>query len=288
VGLNIAPGDLDTKEKGAGNYGHFHHEDWWAGAKNIRTQLSHFGNPMDHERPPLTSYEDLAKLIDHSLVRPELTEDEVREGCDLAARYSVASVSVRPSDIEIAVRILRGTEVAVGSVTGFPHGSSNTATKLYECRDLIRRGAKEIDMVLNIGKLVSRQFPYVETELIQMSNACHAEGVILKVIIETAYLNRELKLIACRIAKRAEVDYVKTSTGFAPSGYTIEDVRLMYEKCNGRVKVKAASGVRTLDAALEVYHAGADRFGATQTAPILDAWRARLASQSAPVAVPAT
>jgi deoxyribose-phosphate aldolase len=191
-------------------------------------------------------------------------------------------VSVRPSDVDIAVRALRGSEVRVGSVTGFPHGSQTTAAKLYEMRDLLRRGAREIDAVLNIGKLLSRQFPYLETELVQMSQACHGEGAILKVILENAYLTDELKLIACKIAKRAEVDFVKTSTGFAPSGCTVEDVRLMYAKCAPRVKVKAAGGIRTMEAALEIYAAGADRIGATRTASMLDAWKAHLEELKAP------
>jgi len=235
---------------------------------------------MDHERPPLTTYEDLARRIDHSLVRPELTDDDIRDGCELAERYGVASVTVRPSDVDIAVRSLRGTAVAVGSVAGFPHGSQTTGAKLFECRDLIRRGAREIDAVVNIGKLLSRQFQYVETELVQMAGACRSEGVLLKVILENAYLTQDLKIIACKIAKRAEVDFVKTSTGFAPSGCTLDDVRLLYSKCHPRVRVKAAAGVRTLEAALAVYEAGADRIGATQTAAVLDAWKAHLARRS--------
>jgi deoxyribose-phosphate aldolase len=237
---------------------------------------------MDHERPPLTTYESLARMIDHSLVRPELTEDQVRDGCELAARYGTITVSVRPSDMDIAIRTLRGAGVAVGSVAGFPHGSSQTAAKLYEARDLIRRGAREIDMVANIGKLVSRQWHYVETELAQMAKACHDEGVILKVIIETAYLDYEQKIVACKIAKNTGVDFIKTSTGIAPAGYTPEDMRLLYSKCYPRVKCKAAHGVRTLETALEAYACGADRIGATATAAILDAWRARLASQKEP------
>ncbi len=215
-------------------------------------------------------------MIDHSLVRPELTETEIVEGCRLAKSYGVASVSVRPSDVEAAVRELQGSDVAVGSVAGFPHGSSTTSVKLYEARDLLRRGAKEIDMVLNIGKLRSRAFQYVETELLQMAEACHQQGAILKVIFENAYLTDELKIIACRICNRAGVDFAKTSTGFAPSGYTLADVKLMRKHLPADIGIKAASGVRTLETALEVYDAGCTRFGATQTAPILDAWKARL------------
>lgn len=227
-------------------------------------------------RPPLARYEDLAKMIDHSLVRPELTDDEVMAGCELARQYDVASVSVRPCDVEIAARVLAGSAVKVGSLTGFPHGSSTTAVKLYEARDVLRRGAREIDMVLNIAKLRSRQFQYVETELLQMAETCHKEGALLKVIFENAWLTDELKIVACRICGRAGVDFAKTSTGFAPSGYTIEDLRLMRAHLPESVGLKAAVGVRTLEKAKEVYEAGCTRFGATATASILDAWKAEL------------
>ena len=228
-------------------------------------------------RPPLSRYEDLAGMIDHSLVRPELTDDEVIAGCRLARNYNVASVSVRPCDVELAVRILAGSTVKVGSVAGFPHGSSTTAVKLYEARDVLRRGAREIDMVLNIARLRSRQFQYIETELLQMADACHKEGALLKVIFENAWLTDELKIVACRICARAAVDFAKTSTGFAPSGYTLEDLRLMRAHLPEQVGLKAAGGVRTLEKAKEVYAAGCTRIGATATAAILDAWKAELA-----------
>jgi deoxyribose-phosphate aldolase len=227
-------------------------------------------------RPPLTTYEGLAKMIDHSLVRPELTDAQIVEGCEIAARYHVASVSVRPVDVDTAVRVLQSSDVAVGSVAGFPHGSSTTGTKLYEARDALRRGAREIDMVISLPRLLSRHFQYVETELLQMSDACHKEGAILKVILENAYLTDDLKIIACRICNRAGVDFVKTSTGFAPSGYTLADLRLMRKHLPEHIGIKAASGVRTLEKALEVYEAGCTRFGATATVAILEAWKARL------------
>ncbi len=227
-------------------------------------------------RPPLTTYEGLAKMIDHSLVRPELTDEQVVAGCELAKRYQVASVSVRPCDVDLAVRLLGGSGVAVGSVAGFPHGSSTTGVKLYEIRDVLRRGAREVDMVLNISRLLSRQFQYVETELLQCAEECHKQGALLKVIFENAYLTDELKMVACRISARAEVDFVKTSTAFAPTGYTIEDLKLMRKHTPEHVGVKAAGGVRTLEKALEVYEAGCSRFGATATAAILDAWKVHL------------
>jgi deoxyribose-phosphate aldolase len=220
-------------------------------------------------------------MIDHSLLRPELTDEQVLEGCRVANQYNVASVTVRPSDVDAAVRWMSPSGgVPVGSVAGFPHGSQTTAAKLYEARDLLRRGAREIDMVLNIGKLVSRQFQYVEVELAQMAEACHDSGAILKVIFENAYLTDELKIVACKIATNTGCDFVKTSTGFAPTGATLEDLRLMRAHSGPNVQVKAAGGVRTLEKAIEVYEAGCARFGATATVAILETWKARLAEKS--------
>jgi len=220
-------------------------------------------------RPPLTTYEGLAKMIDHSLVRPELTDEQVIAGCELAKRYQVASVSVRPCDVDLAVRLLSGSDVAVGSLAGFPHGSSTTAVKTYEIRDALRRGAKEIDMVLNIAKLLSRQFQYVETELLQCAEECHKQGALLKVIFENAYLTDELKIVACRISTRAEVDFVNTSTAFAATGYTIEDLKLMRAHTPEHVGVKAAGGVRDLQALKAMIAAGASRVGASASIKIL-------------------
>jgi deoxyribose-phosphate aldolase len=235
---------------------------------------------MDDARPPLTTYEQLAKMIDHSLLKPQLSEEQVIEGCEIAKNYNVANVTVRPCDADLAVGLTKDTGIPVGSVVGFPHGSPTTPVKLYEARDLLRRGVKEVDMVINVGKMISRQFQYVETELRQMAEACHEQDAILKVIFENAYLSDDLKIIACKICKRAGVDFSKTSTGFAPSGATIQDLRLMYEHCAPDVRVKAAGGVRTLDKAIEVYEAGCARFGATATVAILDAWKERLARQT--------
>jgi deoxyribose-phosphate aldolase len=234
-------------------------------------------------REPLQTYEQLAKLIDHSLVRPDLTDEHIATGCRLAAEYQVSSVSVRPSDVDFAIRQLSGSGVALGSVSGFPHGSQTTAAKLYETRDLLRRGVREIDMVINIGKLLSRQFQYVESEIQQMADTCHEQGAILKVILENAFLTDELKIVACRICTRARADFVKTATGFAPSGYSARDLALMRQHSGPDVRIKAAGGVRSLEKALEVYQLGADRIGATATAVILDAWKLQLAAASATV-----
>src|SRR5437899_2212394 len=226
--------------------------------------------------------EDLARLIDHPLVAPEFTDDQVVEGLKLARRYQIACVSVRACDIDLAVRTLQGSTVRPGAVCGFPHGSENTATKLYEARDLLRRGAREIDMVIAISKLISREFQHVQMELLQMSELCHKEGALLKVILENAYLTDELKIIACRCCERAEVDFVKTSTGFAPSGYTIADIKLMRKHVPEEIGVKAAGGLRTVEQVLEVYDLGCTRIGTTSTAALLEEWKARLAAVVSP------
>ena len=223
-----------------------------------------------------STYEDLAKLIDHLLVQPNLTDVQVLDGLEMAKRHGVACVSMRPCDIDLAVRTLQGSAVKPGAVCGFPHGSENTATKLYEARDLLRRGAKEIDVVIAISKMLSREFQHVQMELLQMSELCHKEGAILKVILENAYLTDELKIIACRCCERAEVDFVTTSTGFAPTGYTMEDVKLMRKHLPEEIGVKAAGGIRTVDEVLALCEAGVTRIGTGSTAAILDEWQGRL------------
>lgn len=210
---------------------------------------------------------DWAKMIDHALVLPQLTDDEVIAGCRLARQYNVASVTVRPCDVDLAVRELQGSAVKVGSVAGFPHGSSTTAVKVYETRDALRRGAREIDLALNLARLRSRQFQYVESELLQMAETCHKEGALLKVIFDHAWLTDELKIVACRICARAEVDF---ASGSGPG-----DLRLMRAHLPDTVGLKAAE-VTTLEQAGEMHAAGCTRIGTTATAAILDAWKAEI------------
>lgn len=216
--------------------------------------------------------EQLAKTIDHSLLRPELTEQDVIEGCRLAKQYHVASVCVRPCDVPLAVSEMRGSDVKVGTVVGFPHGNTATATKAFEARQAVADGAHELDMVMNIGALRSGRYDYVENDICAVVEAA-GEGIIVKVILENCYLTDEEKVKACQLAEAAGADYVKTSTGFAASGATVEDIRLMRASVGPEVKVKAAHGVRTLEAALQVIEAGATRFGATGTKKILDDFR---------------
>jgi deoxyribose-phosphate aldolase len=217
----------------------------------------------------MLSVQDIADMIDHSLLRPELTDAEVREGCRIAQEHRCVSVCARPSDVSLCARELRGSRVMLTTVVGFPHGACTTATKLFEAREMLAAGAVELDMVLNIGKLRSGEASYVEDEIHALCDVAHAAGALVKVILENAYLSDEQKTAACRISERAGADFVKTSTGFAKTGSTMEDVRLMRASCSPRVRIKAAGGVRTLDDALAVRAAGASRFGATQTMAIL-------------------
>jgi deoxyribose-phosphate aldolase len=226
------------------------------------------------------TYEQLAKTIDHSLLKPELTEADVIEGCQLAARYHVASVCVKPCHVALAAEQLAGSDVAVGTVIGFPHGSNTTFVKVAEARDAIANGAVELDMVLNIGELRSGDSDYVGADIHAVVQAAQGKALV-KVILENAYLTDEEKQIACRLADEAGADFVKTSSGYAPSGATLEDVRLMRASVSERVQVKAAGGVRSLDAALAMIDAGVTRIGATATAKILDEF-ARRQSGDAP------
>jgi deoxyribose-phosphate aldolase len=223
--------------------------------------------PEEGTTVELPTVAEAAKMIDHSLLRPELTLTEVLEGCDLAARHQVASVCVKPADVPAAARRLRGTGVLVGTVTAFPHGSSSTAVKVAEARAALADGADEIDMVLNIGRLRSGDDAFVEADIRAVVAA--ASGAVVKVILENAYLTDEEKRRACVLTEAAGAHYVKTSTGFAPGGATIEDVRLMRSSVSPRVKVKAAGGVRTLEVLLAMHSEGATRFGATATEGIL-------------------
>jgi len=227
------------------------------------------------------SYADVAKTIDHSLLRPELDDAAVEAGCRLAVKYEVASVCARPRDVERARDLLAGSTVAVGTVIGFPHGSSRTETKVFESRLALQNGARELDMVIDIGALISGNDAYVQEQIAAVVEVAHKEGALVKVILENAYLTDEQKVRGCHLVEAAGADFVKTSTGFAPTGATIEDLKLMRRSVSPHVGVKAAHGIRTLDALLEVLEIGVTRVGATQTAAMLDEFKARKASAAA-------
>jgi deoxyribose-phosphate aldolase len=233
---------------------------------------------MSAPAEPRLSYEDIAGMMEHPVLRPEFSEEEVQTGCEIAKQYRIATVTVRPSDADLAVEWMKGSGVAVASVVGYPHGCSTTSVKLYETRDLLRRGITEIDTVINLGKLISRQFQYVEMELQQMAAACHEGGAILKVAFENGYLTEDLKTIACKIVKRAGADYARTSTPFGPLPYSLTDIALMKRLLGDRAKIKASGGVRTIGDVLELRDAGCARIGTIATVAILEDWKAQLKS----------
>lgn len=213
--------------------------------------------------------EQLAKTIDHSLLQSQLTDQDVIDGCKLADEYHVASVCVKPCHVRLAVSQLKNSGVLVGSVIGFPHGNSTKQTKVFEAQKALEDGARELDMVINIGALRSGRYEDVFSEIKAIVDAINGRA-ILKVIFENTYLSKEEIIEACLLAEKAGADFIKTSTGFAPTGATLDDVKLMRANVKPSIQVKAAHGVRTLESMLEMIDAGATRFGATATAKILD------------------
>jgi deoxyribose-phosphate aldolase len=221
-------------------------------------------------------YADIAKMIDHSLLNPSLTVAELEDGCILARTYDVASVCILPYYAWRCAELLAGSTVHVSTTIGFPHGGHATAIKLAEARQALADGATELDMVINISKARSGDWDYVEKEIRVLREATHDAGARLKVIFENAYHDTAAKIRLCEICGSIGVDWVKTSTGYAPSGATMDDLRLMRKHSPPSVQVKAAGGIRDLDSLLAVRELGVTRAGATRTASMLDAGRQRL------------
>jgi len=217
-------------------------------------------------REPRT-YEDLSKMMELPVLAPELTEEQIRSGCDLARRYALATVTVRPSDLDLAER-WTGSSIALGAAIDWPHGYSTTAVKQYAARDALRRGAKEITVTMNTGKLISRQFQYLEMELLQIAEACHEVHALLTVNLESGHLSEEHKIVACRIAKRASVDFLATPESL--------DIPLLRPHAREKVQLKLRDA-RTLEAALEAFAAGCTRIETPHAIEILEAWKARIA-----------
>jgi deoxyribose-phosphate aldolase len=252
------------------------------------------------------TYEELAQMIDHSLLHPTMTDQELDEGCRLAAQYRVASVCIKPYYIRRAVQLLQGTQVRVGAVIGFPHGNSATEVKRFEAGQACQDGAVEIDMVINIGKALSGDWDYVQRDVATVCDEAHKHGAKVKVIFENDYLTQggagltseEFKRELCRICEEAGADWIKTSTGYGfvkgpdgkygYKGATEADLRLMKANVSDKVQVKAAGGVRDLDGLIRVRELGATRCGASATAAILDEYKRRAEAEAKGKAVPAT
>ena len=224
---------------------------------------------------------ELAKMIDHSILHPTHTDADLKRECEVARKYNVASVCVKPYAVKQTADLMKGSDVLVGCVIGFPAGNSAISVKVFETEQAVKDGAVEIDMVINIGKALGGDWDYIEEEIKSVTNACHAGGAIVKVIFETDFVTREQDIVRlCEICTKVGADYVKTSTGFgfvkqADGGYkyqgaTISNLKLMRAHSGPEVKVKAAGGVRKLDDLIAVRETGAARCGATATEAMLD------------------
>jgi deoxyribose-phosphate aldolase len=222
------------------------------------------------------AYREIANMIDHSLLQPVLTDADLEQGCRLARDYSVASVCIKPYAVRFAARLLAGSTVAVGTTIGFPHGGHATSIKVAEAEQAISDGARELDMVVNIGKVLTKDWHYVADDIRAVVEAAHRRQALVKVIFENCFLTDEHKEQLCRICGDVGADYVKTSTGYGSSGALDEDLRLMRRCSPPHVKVKAAGGIRSLDRLLAVRALGVSRVGATATQAILDEFKARL------------
>ena len=222
------------------------------------------------------TYADLAKMIDHSLLNPTLTVDDLQQGCELALAYDVASVCILPYQLKSCAEMLSGSTVKASTTIGFPHGGHTTAIKRAEAQQAIEDGCEELDMVVNISRVLSGQWDEVSADIDAVIQVAHEAGQKVKVIFENCYLNDEQKIRLCQICTELNADWVKTSTGYGTGGATHEDLKLMREHSGPNVQVKAAGGVRDVDALLAVRALGVTRCGASRTKSMMDDCRQRL------------
>jgi len=222
------------------------------------------------------TYSDIAKMVDHSLLNPTLTDRDLEQGCQLALRYDVASVCIMPYGLKRCAEMLRGSTVKASTTIGFPHGGHTTAIKVAEAKQALADGGQELDTVVNISKVLSGDWGYVRADLAAVIDVTHKKGQKVKVIFENCYLNNDQKIKLCEICGVLGADWVKTSTGYGTGGATVEDLKLMRQHTPKHVQVKAAGGVRDLDKLLEVRALGVTRVGATRTAEMLDECKHRL------------
>ena len=213
---------------------------------------------------------NLISLIDHSVLKPTSTVQDVKDGAAIALKYQTAAYCIRPSDVPLASKLLAGSDVKVCTVIGFPHGTTDTTSKAFEAAEAVRNGAHEVDMVINIGWMLSGDLVAVEDDIRQVVNAARAvnDTACIKVILETAYLSMDQIVKACEMSESAGADFVKTSTGFAPEGANVENIALMRATVGDRLGVKASGGIRTMEQVEALVAAGASRVGLSGTAEI--------------------
>jgi len=222
------------------------------------------------------TYKDIARMIDHSLLNPTLSDRDLEAGCELALAYDVASVCIMPYYLKRCAELLKGSTVNASTTIGFPHGEHTTAVKVAEAKQALCDGGQELDMVVNVSKVLSGDWEYVRSDIAAVIDVTHKQGQRVKVIFENCYLNDEQKIKLCEICGELGADWVKTSTGYGTGGATMDDLKLMRQHSPASVQVKAAGGVRDLDKLLEVRALGVTRVGASRTADILDECKRRL------------
>ena len=225
--------------------------------------------------PAQADWKRLAAIIDHTLLKPETTSIDVERLCREALECGFACVMLHPTYIALAAAMLAGTKMKIASVIGFPLGANTTSVKRYEALDAIRLGAREIDMVMNIGALKSGDRTRVEADMRGLVEVSHDNGAILKITVETALLSLEEKILACQLAAAAGADYVKSSTGFSRGGAVAADISLMRGVVGNKIGVKASGGIRTLEDAQSMIDAGANRIGTSAGITIIEAARDR-------------
>jgi deoxyribose-phosphate aldolase len=222
------------------------------------------------------TYEQIAKMIDSALLNPILSDVEMEEGCRLAVKYDVAAVCVKPYFLKRCVELLKGSTVRPTTVIGFPHGSQTTAAKMAESTEALRDGALELDVVVNIGRVLSGDWDFVKEDIAAVVLVAHKNAALAKVIFENCYLTKDQKVALCRICAEVQADFAKTSTGFGISGATADDIRLMRAHLPAEIRMKAAGGIKTLDGLLEFRKLGVARIGTSATPTILDECKHRL------------
>lgn len=233
-------------------------------------------NSEQNARPPLATYEDLARMVDCAAVAAGLSEEQIARACDAAKRYRVARMTVRPSDLDLVTNWMRHSGIPVCATVSYPHGADTTAAKIYATSDALRRGAKAVETVLNLGKLVSRQFRYIESELMQMAQECRRAGAELIVDFELGTMPEDLRVIACKIAQRADVHWVRAATLSGPGEYAVEDLQFIAARLGDSVRLDAGPAVRTVADVQRAYDIGCAGFQTTDPGLVLEAWTAEL------------